>query len=221
MKLKLIALGALATMTVSANAAIIWLSDIGSWNASTGGAAMTEDFSGFGVDTQFRSQSVAINGGTIRQLGTDHGFRNTIDVPSLDFSDNNGTANASMFVDKDPTTSPTTVEILFDTPQSGFGFNAWGARDGEGVAVQAYNGNTFIGAAGVLPGDGIFHGFIIPDGPLVDRVVFVAVSGNGTPASGEGFGMDNLVYADAVPEPATMALLGLGAAAVLRRRNRK
>lgn len=206
--------------TVSSHAAMNWHGSLVTWNAATGGAAMTEDFSSFAADTQFRTQSVAINGGTLMQVGTDHAFRNFIDVPPTSLTDNNGTTHASMFVDADPTSDPTTVVLTFDTPQSDFGFETWGAAGSEGAIVSVYVGNTFLGAEVLPTGNAQFTGFEIISGPWADRVVFSSLSGNGNPASGEGFGMDNLVYARAIPEPATLGIMALGAATAWRRRKR-
>lgn len=219
MNLKLIVFASVVTTSVSANAAINWHTSLGSWNTATGGASIAEDFSSFGVDTQFRTQSVTINGGSLGQMGLDGAFRNMIDVPATQFTDNNGTAHASMFVQGDA--PDTTVQLTFDANQTAFGFESWGATGGEGATLDVFNGATLVGSMDLTGGNGDFLGFDLTGGDQATHVVWRAATANGQPLGGEGFGIDNFVYGQPVPEPATMIALGLGAAAILRRRSRK
>lgn len=59
-----------------------------------------------------------------------------------------------------------------------------------------------------------FWGIYRNDKPQIASVRFAAVGGDSE------YGMDNIEYGNAVPEPATMAVLGLGAAALLRKRKK-
>lgn len=46
------------------------------------------------------------------------------------------------------------------------------------------------------------------------------LNGSGAPVAGNYYAIDNIVVADAVPEPGTLSLLGLGSAYLIRRRRR-
>jgi len=219
MRFRILAITVIACSAVGANAAINWHSTLASWNAATGGATMSEDFSGFTTDTQFRTQSVAITGGALSQMGDDYAFRNEVDVVPTQFSDNNGTAHASMFVDGDA--NATRARLTFTVGSTAFGFESWIGSVGEGGAFDVYNGATLLGTMNITTGGGDFLGFDLTGGDFATHVEWRSQAGNNTPGSGEGFGTDNYVYGQPVPEPTTMTLLGLGAAAILRRRSRK
>jgi len=218
MNLKVAAIVAIASSAVGAHAAINWHTTLGSWNTATGGATMTEDFSGFTTDTQFRTQSVAITGGSLSQMGTDYSFRNSVDAIPTTFPDNNGTANASIFADGDGNTR---ARLTFTAATTAFGFESWINTVGEGAVFDVYNGATLLGSMAISTGDGDFLGFDLTGADVATHVEWASAGANGTGGSGEGFGTDNYVYGQPVPEPATMVALGLGAAAIMRRRARK
>src|SRR5687768_17610368 len=93
------------------------------FNAAVGGGQLAENFSGFLVDTEFRTVPVPANGFLIQREGVDTtNFRNLIDVPPLGQVDNNGTANASSYTNAAEGGAPgAQVRITFPIPARGFG----------------------------------------------------------------------------------------------------
>src|SRR5215211_5959007 len=79
-----------------AGGAINTFTNRAAWQTAAGPISAVENFSGFAIDTPFRTAPVACNGFTLQQEG-DPGntFRNEIDALPVFFGDNNGTANES------------------------------------------------------------------------------------------------------------------------------
>jgi len=177
------------------------------WQAAAGPLSFTENFSGFAVDTQFRTAPLAIGGGTIVQEGADQGFRNIIDVVPLDFPlISSGTNSGSLFTDIDTTFA----RITFSTLNSAFGFQAWDAASGEIAVLEVYDGATLIGAQTLTGASGEFLGYVTTGGTTATSVRFRSLN---SLAGGEGFYIDNLAgvnaSAAAVPEPTTLAMFGI------------
>lgn len=212
---------AAGSLVAASQAAITWYSDRAMWNAAVGASSFSEDFSGFAVDTEFRTVGVAIAGGTIQAEGVDTtNFRNLVDVPPLAFTDNNGTANGSMYVNAAEGTAPgRQVRLTFSATNQAFGFETWGAASGERVTVEAYNGAALIGSFDIANnGAGIFTGYQLT-GPDVATSVRWRSTNLTVGTGGEGFGMDNLAGV-VVPEPASIVGLAIGAVLLLRRRTK-
>ncbi len=180
---------------------IVTYTDRPTWAAAVGAPSFTEDFSSFGVDTEFRTVAVAIAGGTIQRAGVDPTeFRNLVDVPPLGFTDNNGTANASTYTNFPEGGGPgCNVRIAFTQPVSAFGFDTWGASSGEGVDVDIVNTCGQVLATMACDNvNGSFRGFRATAGERIGSVFFrsrVLTVGTG----GEGFGLDNLAGVNAGP----------------------
>jgi len=210
---KLLAL--LASMAVSgiANAGITFYTDRPTWESAAGVASFTEDFSGFASDTEFRTAAIALNGMSIWQEGSGT-FRNTVDFPPLEYTPNSGSTSGSLFTNAPESPDPgAQVRIAFDLLNLAFGFDSWDANSGEGALLEVYDGMTLLGSQALTNLSGAFLGYLLDGGDTATSVRFVSnnlIAGGG----GEGFYIDNLagVAASSVPEPATLALLGLGVA---------
>jgi hypothetical protein len=219
---KIVFVGVLAATATLSHAVITFFNNQASWQAAAGSLTFSEDFSGFGSDTLFRSSAVAINGGMLGQEGFDQAFRNLVDVNPQGFSDNNGTNNASMYTNASDNGNPpaTNVRLTFTSLNHAFGFSTWGAASGEVAAIDVYNGASLLGSISLTDGSGAFTGFVLDGGDVATSVVWRSVN-TVAGTTGEGFGMDDLVgvSGDPVPEPFTMAL-GIGALALALKRKR-
>ncbi len=89
-------------------------------------------------------------------------------------------------------------------------------QSGMTMTVFFLGGSSVAQTMDTTAGNGVsaeFWGYVREaNDPVIASVVFSGVSGD------SGWGVDNLEYNGAVPEPATMAILGLGALVVARRR---
>jgi len=202
-------------------AAAIFFSDRAAWQAAVVGAPFAEDFQSFGADTSFASSPVALSGMTISREGPEPGVTNFIDTPPLLFAFGSGTSQAELFTNFEEGVSiGTLVRISFNSANAAFGFDAWAASDFEKSILEVFNGATLLGSQALPGGSGAFLGYILTPGDAATSVRFrSATLIVGT--TGEGFAIDNLAGAAALPEPGTIALtlLGLIGMAVRRRRN--
>ncbi len=182
---------ALLALAAGSNAAITTFTSLAAWQAAVGPTDIAEDFSGFTVDTEFRSAPVAINGGTIQEdTPTSLAFRNFIDFPPFQFTDNNGTNHASCFTNQD---EPTEIVIKFTAPVSAFGWETWTAAGLEMLDVDVVDtGGAVLATIQADNLNASFRGFQATAGEQIGSLVFRSrtLSPGG---GGEGFGLDNLL----------------------------
>src|SRR5438876_34400 len=76
-----------------ASADITFFTDRAAWERAAGPPSFTEDFSGFSVDTPFRTAPAALNGMAIQQVGTERMAWNEVDVPPPQFAPNSGSSS--------------------------------------------------------------------------------------------------------------------------------
>lgn len=186
-----VALGVL--IPALAQGAIVQYNDRAAWLAAIGGTPdAQEDFQGFAVDTPFRAAPVTIAIGTIGQAGLDQAFRNEVDAPPFQFTDNNGTTHASCFVNfaDAGAGSETNVEIVFSQPVTAWGGDFNGVLGGELLAVDV-DGSQEVILGTLLPtAQDTFLGFVADAGEQIDLVIFRSQNQN-PGGGGEGFGADN------------------------------
>lgn len=190
-------LAALVCSAAPAESVVLTFNNRAAWELAIGQpVSFFEDFSGFGVDTEFRSGAVDVGPFSLEEVGGDD-FRNLIDVAPFQFGDNNGTTHASMFTNF----GVTSVLMTLDSP-----LTAWGANffsiDAEGLTLN------FLGlgdSADVPSGTGFFG--VIASGAF-NGISFESrteISGG----TGEGFGLDDVAGGTVtVPEPTTLVLIG-------------
>jgi hypothetical protein len=211
----------------TSEAGILFFTNQATWSAAAGTPSFNEDFSSFATDTSFRTAPVMLQGMSIQQEGSNPtNFRNEVDVVPLSFSDHNGTANASVYVNHAESTDPgVQVRITFNSLNAALGFQTWLAADAEIAVLDVLHGTTLLGSRDLTNGLGDFLGYVLTSGDTATSVLFYSKNltvGTG----GEGFGLDNVaaVNAFAMPEPTTWRLLVFGGVAVaigrLRRRRK-
>lgn len=213
----IMALGTLGTQ--QAEAITIFTSRTDWNNAVIGSETFIEDFESFTSDTEFRSTPVDVGEFTLLQVGGNLEFRNLIEVPPFEFTDNNGTNHASLFTNF----GATTVDLTLNTPVFAWGADFFGADETTGERLNLDlvldMGGTFA-TIPVTVNDGFF-GFVT--NPVEDIRKITFVSRNNLEGGGEGFGLDNVTGAKSevqpVPETSTVfgSVIALGFAAVIKR----
>jgi hypothetical protein len=212
---KLLGLACIVSASPSPGA-VITFTDRTAWLAALSQpVTFYENFSEFTVDTPFSSSPLNVGPFSLAP-NAPQGFRNIIDVPPLDFADNDGTANASIFTDF----GITTVLLTPDAPLLAFGGDFWGPNTNEGLDLLL----TLDAGPPILLvpnwaggfGSAQFFGFTTTGG---ERILTIQFQSRNDLASGEGFGLDE-IQGVTVPEPAALSLVltGLTALAFCRRR---
>jgi hypothetical protein len=212
----------LILFATNTNSAVIQYLDRTSWSSAVGTVSGTEDFSGFVSDTQFRTQTVALNGmsvsvdGVSQHLGTQ---ANKIDVAAFEFPGSFDVDGSSyLLADIELAESvgafvPINLRFDFSNPLSAWGVDLASFANATSVQVEVFGPNPtdaalasfhFPHGSGSPVSD--FFGFHITDGLLADHIVFSIAAGSGY----ETIGMDNIAYVSAIPVPAAIWLFGSG-----------
>jgi hypothetical protein len=216
-------LGVVGALSVPLQAkAILVYSDRPTWEAAIGTVTGSEDFSTFAIDTSFDGSSLALAAGmTIGSIGADgRGDHNLVDVTPLRSleTDVNTTNDARVLGGPFGPNQSVTPFISFSSPVWAFGADFKNLNDDLlRTYVDLYNGTTNIASIEpvVLPSGNLrFLGFTSETSVTEIRFRW---------AANDAYGIDNIAIARIpIPEPATLALLGLGMASlafVRRRRN--
>lgn len=155
---------------------------------------------------------------TSRTFGGEVTFSSTVNNPLYVNSSYSGSYGASgQHLSSQSSDSPFTIS--FANPVSAFGFS-WGAAD-QPWTIDLYGiGGSLLGTLNIAAQSGQYVGFIGgTDNAPISHAVLTDLSNYGY----DYFILDNFKYVAAaeVPEPAPLALLGLGLAAFLVARRRQ
>lgn len=143
---------------------------------------------------------------TLLQVGHDPifgDFRNYIDVPPLDFTDNSGVTNAAMYTKF----GVNTVDMTFSTSIFAWGANFYGAESGEleNLLITFSGGGTQTIPVTVDTG---FFGFVTSPLQSITTITFESRLNDPDPTVGQGFGLEDVVGANSsttsIPEPAPL-----------------
>ncbi|MEQ9409463.1 MAG: PEP-CTERM sorting domain-containing protein [Fuerstiella sp.] len=183
------------------DAGFVTYSNRAAWESTVGNHS-TEDFNSFTVDTPFHTNAVDVGDFSLSMTGDPGTVRNKIDVPNLwDSSFNiDGTNVASVFLK-----TGDSLFLIFDAAIVSFGAEFAALNDSVRRVDIVVAGEVFtppVTAASQVR----FFGF-------TSDVSFTSVELRGVGTFNDGFSLDNVSFSEQapVPEPASLAMWGLGA----------
>jgi hypothetical protein len=165
------------------------------WQAAVSGSPQfSANFQNFTKDIYFQTAAVNLGVFSVQQVGQDPVFglfQNFIDVPPLQFTDNDGGANAAMYTKF----GITTVNMTFGAPVFAWGANFFGARSGELLnLVLAGSAGGVIATVPVTMDTGFF-GFVTSPMAAISQITFQSQLNNPVQSFGQGFGLENVIGA--------------------------
>jgi len=210
MRLKLVlalsaAITAFAVVAAQAAPVLTIYNNRAAWEAAVAGSFSEEDFTGF-AGTSYQVVPVDVGDFSVSKSGSDFGSEWHNVGPDATGNNVNGSAQINA-----ATGEAGGLTLTFDSSIKALGGNFQGISDQRTTSINI--GGTIVAIPNL---NGGFWGFT-SDTPFTSAFFFLSAG------AADGFGIDNVVYSSAaVPEPATLSLLGLGllgAGARLRRRS--